>query len=161
MDRWWSPAARLRAGLGALAFVYTVVGGWALFVPVAFYADFPAPGMDWVASLPPFNEHLITDVGAGFLAIAAMQWLAAVQLDRWLARAALSATLVQAVPHLGFHLFHAGDLPTVKVVASRIALFIPVVLAAGLLWLTARHPPGSGVGTPRTCDGHPTVRLRK
>lgn len=146
MQRSRSRAGRLRTGLGVLAVVYTLLGGWALVAPASFYNDFPAPGMGWVAELPPFNEHLVTDVGAGFLAIAAMQVLAAVWLQRRLVQAALVATLVQAVPHLGFHLLHAGELPTAQLVASRVALAVPVGLAAGLLWWSSRRARTTSLG---------------
>ena len=84
-----------------------------------------------------------------FLAIAAMQVFAAVWLERRLVQAALVATLVQAVPHLGFHLLHMGELPTAQLVASRVSLAIPVALAAGLLWWSSRATESSlGPGQP-------------
>jgi hypothetical protein len=58
----------LRATLAAVAASNLMTGLTALLTPRAFYADFPF-GLGWVAELPPFNEHLTTDVGAFYLAL--------------------------------------------------------------------------------------------
>ena len=129
----------LRVGLGVLAAGYTVIGGWALVAPTSFFTDFPAPGLGWVAGLPPYSQHLLTDFGAALLGLACVLWLAAVVAERRLAQVALVGLLVQAVPHLGFHLVHPGALPAAQVVASRMALVVPVVLALALLWLSTRR----------------------
>jgi hypothetical protein len=47
----------LRAGLGVLAAIDTLIGGWALVLPGSLYRDFPGFGMHWVAAAPPYNEH--------------------------------------------------------------------------------------------------------
>jgi len=44
----------LRAGLGVLAAIDTLIGGWALVLPGSFYRDFPGFGMRWVAAAPPY-----------------------------------------------------------------------------------------------------------
>jgi len=48
----------LRAGLVFFTLVQTLVGGWILLSPRSFYDDVP-----WVAMLPPYNQHLMTDLG--------------------------------------------------------------------------------------------------
>ena len=46
------------------------VGVWALAAPQAFYEAFPGIGFGaWVGVDGPFNEHLIRDVGALYLAL--------------------------------------------------------------------------------------------
>jgi len=40
-----------------------LVGFWALLAPRSFYDDFPGGGRSWVSALPPYNEHLVRDVG--------------------------------------------------------------------------------------------------
>ena len=52
----------LRVTLACLAFSAAVPGVLATISPSAFYDDFPF-GRFWVQMLPPFNEHLIRDVG--------------------------------------------------------------------------------------------------
>jgi heme/copper-type cytochrome/quinol oxidase subunit 4 len=128
----------LRVGLGVLAALDVLTGGWALIFPGSFYRDFPGLGMHWVAAAPPFNEHLLTDFGGALLGIAVALALAALIGERRLVQVVLLAALVQAVPHLIYHLTHWDMLPVGQVVVSRFSLAVPVVLALGLLWLT-RH----------------------
>ena len=48
------------------------VGVWALIAPQSFYDAFPSIGFGaWVGVDGPFNEHLIRDVGALYLALVA------------------------------------------------------------------------------------------
>jgi hypothetical protein len=128
----------LRAGLGALAAIDTLIGGWALVLPGSFYRDFPGFGMHWAAAAPPYNEHLVTDFGAALLGIAVALVGAAIVVERRIVQGVLLAALVQALPHLIYHLSHPDMLPADQEVLSRLALVVPVALALGLLWL-ARH----------------------
>ena len=127
----------LRAGLILLAASNTVVGAWLLFFPGSFFSDFPGLGMHWVAALPPYNEHLLTDYGAALLGIAAALWLAARLLERRLVQGALIAQLVQGTPHFVYHLTRFDALPTAESIASQLTLAVPVALPLLLLWLTA------------------------
>ncbi len=52
-----------------LAVPQLVTGAWAILRPAGWFADFPGIGPALVAAEPPFNRHLATDAGAGFLAI--------------------------------------------------------------------------------------------
>lgn len=60
----------IRIGLLLLAGSALPVGFWARISPRSFYGDFPVAGRHWASALDPFNEHLISDVGAGYLALA-------------------------------------------------------------------------------------------
>jgi hypothetical protein len=53
----------------ALALTGAVVGAWALLAPASFWSDFPGDGLGWVAAAGPFDEHLVRDVGALYLAL--------------------------------------------------------------------------------------------
>jgi hypothetical protein len=57
----------LRVTLACLAFSAAVPGLYATFSASGFYGDFPF-GRGWVQMLPPYNEHLIHDVGDFYLA---------------------------------------------------------------------------------------------
>jgi hypothetical protein len=72
---------------------------WALPAPRAFYDGFPLAGHPRVAPLPPYNEHLIRDVVAFSLALTVVLAATARTLDRTMARVALVALSVYAVPH--------------------------------------------------------------
>ena len=76
-----------------------VIGGWALLAPTRFFTAFPAAGRTWVALLPPYNEHLVRDVGALSLALAVVLARATVTADRPLIRVAAVAFAVYTVPH--------------------------------------------------------------
>jgi hypothetical protein len=128
----------LRAGLWFLTVAWGAVGCWQLFLPHSFYADGPVPGHHWVDLLPPYNEHLMRDVGALTLAMVVPLGAAAVTLDRRLARVALVTNLVFNLPHLVFHATHLEHFPTGDAVGQTIALAIGVLLPAVLLPLTAR-----------------------
>ena len=57
-----------------------LIGVWALFAPRSFYDDFPVGTDGWVNVLGPFDEHLVTDVGALFIGLALLLTIAAVTL---------------------------------------------------------------------------------
>src|SRR5215472_16379659 len=96
--------AWLRAGLVLLTLIQAGVGAWQYFAPRSFY-HFPTVSAD-----PPFNEHLMTDIGGLGLAMAVILGAAAVLMDRTLIRVALAAYLVYSVSHLLFHVTHLTGL---------------------------------------------------
>ena len=71
-----------RAGLLVLTASGLVVGAWALLAPRSFYDSFPGIGSGWVHPSGPYNEHLVTDVGAAYLALAAASLLALASASR-------------------------------------------------------------------------------
>lgn len=85
-----------RSGLVFLAVAQTLVGGWQLLLPRAFYDDFPLRGHPCVAMPPAYNEDLMTDVGGLNLALALVFAVAAVSLDRLLVRTVLAGYLLFA-----------------------------------------------------------------
>ena len=87
---------RIRASLWFLVVSGAVVGIWALFFPQAFYDSFPGMGRSWVSVDGPFNEHLIRDVGGGYLSITVLALVAIIIKTRELA---LATALVWLVTH--------------------------------------------------------------
>lgn len=81
-------------------------GAWAAFAPASFYRDFPIIRPAWVAVDGPYNEHLIRDVGAMFLALAVIALVAAVTGSAGQARLAGLAWLVFSVIHFAYHVTH-------------------------------------------------------
>ena len=103
-----------RIGLSLLAATALGGGFWALFLPRAFYDDFPLPGRAWASTLGPYNEHLVRDYGATNLAFGVLLVFAAILLERKLVQVSLLAWLVYGVPHFIFHFmqvyaFSLGD----------------------------------------------------
>jgi hypothetical protein len=128
-----------RAGLVLLGVPQALVGGWALFAPHGFYTDFPTAGRHWIASLGPYDEHLVTDVGAGLLALAVLVLLAAWVLERRVVIVALVAWLVFAVPHFAFHVGHTEGLSTGDYVVNAVELGLAVAVPLALLALARRR----------------------
>jgi hypothetical protein len=124
--------------LWALAAVQGMVGTWALAAPLAFYEGFPLPGFRWVALLPPFNEHLVRDVGALNLALAVVLAGAALRADRATVRLAATAGLVVAVPHTAYHVLHLAHFPPMDAVAQTAGMLVHIALLAAVLALSFR-----------------------
>lgn len=127
------------AGLLVLLVGALLVGGWALLAPTSFHADFPGFGRSWVAPDGPYNEHLVRDVGALNLALAAVTAWALVTMRRPLVQAAAVLALVWGVPHLGYHLGHLGGYPTGDAVGIALSLTVPLIAAAGVLVAARRQ----------------------
>ena len=132
------PAGRngLQIGLLLLAVTSISSGLWALFLPRPFYEDFPLPGWDWVSTLGPYNEHLVTDYGALNLALGVLMVGAAVFLERRLVQVSLVAWLAYAAPHFVFHLGQVHHFSPFHNLAQLSALGFVVLLPLVLLFLT-------------------------
>ncbi len=122
----------VRVGLAILAFGQGSSALFALFAPKAFFDDFPVAGADWVAALPPFNEHLVRDYGASFLALSVLAAAAAWLADRRLVVVTCVVWLVSAIPHLVFHLAHAdepgGSSGVVELTTLALNALVPLLL---------------------------------
>jgi hypothetical protein len=134
-----TPRARawLRTGLILLAAVDGLQGVWMTFFPRSFYVDIPT-----VSMYPPFNEHLMTDLGGTNLAMTVVLCAGAIVLERRMIRAALGAYLVYAVEHLGYHSTHLMGMPAGDAIILTIGLALLVVIPVGLLALTVSRSPG-------------------
>lgn len=138
------PRLWFRAILAALAVVQLVNGLWATLAPRSFYGEFPF-GRGWVEAIPPYNEHLMGDVGGLFLATALLLGAAAWWLERRLVAVALVSWLAFATPHAVYHLF-IGEAPeaTGDAIANAVAVVATVAFPVALLALLARAPRGPG-----------------
>lgn len=134
------PRIWFRAILGVLAAVQLVNGLWAVLAPRSFYEDFPF-GRGWVEAIPPYNEHLMGDVGGLFVATAVLLGAAAWWLERRLVAVAIVAWLAFAVPHAIYHLFIGGAPDaTGDAIANAVAVIAIVGLPGALLVPLARRP---------------------
>jgi hypothetical protein len=138
-----SPQAA-RGALIVLLLAALSIGLTATVVPRTFYDDFPFLA-SWVELLPPYNEHLVTDVGGLYLGFAVMLAWAAWTLDRTLVQAVSVAWLLSAGIHLLFHAGHLDNFSTgdaIAEIASLALLLVPPPLA---VWGTS---PRSGQAIP-------------
>jgi len=126
-----------------LAVSSLATGTWASFAPRSFYEDFPGAGRQWVSLLPPFNEHLTTDVGGFYLAFGVLFVCGAVTLARSLLLPVLSAYLLASVLHGGYHVTHLDGYSTPDKVGQTLGFAVLIVLALALLLTSAR---GAGRG---------------
>jgi hypothetical protein len=128
-----------RAALSLLFASSLLIGLTAFAVPRTFYEDFPFL-THWVNLLPPYNEHLITDVGGLYLGFAVLFAWAARTLDRTLSRAVCVAWLLTAGLHLIFHAAHLDGFSAADAVAELTALALLLAPPALVLWAST---PGS------------------
>jgi alkylhydroperoxidase family enzyme len=136
----------------ALGIPQALIGLWALFGPRSFYDDFPAGTDGWVNPLGPFDEHLVTDVGALFVALGVLMVLAGISLRRRFVVGAAVAWLLYAIPHFVWHLFNLEPLSTGDAVANSITTGASVLGALAILGL-ARSAPATRKASTDTAGG--------
>jgi hypothetical protein len=127
-----------RGALLVLLVAALSIGLTATIVPRTFYDDFPFVA-SWVELLPPYNEHLVTDVGGLYLGFSVLIAWAAWTLDRTLVQAVSVAWLLAAGIHLLFHAGHLDNFSTgdaVAEIASLALLLVPPPLA---VWGTGQR----------------------
>lgn len=131
----------VRFGLVYLTVTFLEVGLWATFAGRSFFNSFPGLGRRWVAGDGPYNAHLTSDAGVGFLAVGLVLLLAAVWMERRIMQAALAAAVLHGLGHLLFHLREPNDaLGWVDQAMSNGGLVLGAALAATLLVVVARTP---------------------
>ncbi|WP_461088397.1 hypothetical protein [Spirosoma gilvum] len=111
----------------------SVPGIWAFGWPHDFYSHFPGFGHVWVAVDGPYNEHLVRDVGAFFLALTVLSSLALFAPHLVTARAVAISLLVFNVPHLWYHMGHLHRLPIADQIGNVVTLSLSVILLIPLL----------------------------
>jgi hypothetical protein len=129
----------VRILLTVLAVLQGIIGVWASLVPTSFYSSFPISGHNWVSLLPPFNEHLIRDVGELSLALTVVLAAAALTGHRLLSVVATGAVAIYAVPHAVFHFVHLQGFPTSDAIAQTIGIALQLMIIAVVAWLLWRE----------------------
>lgn len=115
-----------KASLLLLSFGMLPAGLHAAFAPRSFYDDFPL-GRGWIANDGPYNEHLIRDVGALFLALIVVTvWTV---LRNGSLRPIAAAWVVKGVLHAVYHGRHLDGLTTADKVGLMASLVLVPVLA--------------------------------
>ena len=131
-------SAVLRVSLLIVAVSALLPGLEGTLGPSSFYSSFPL-GRGWVELLPPYNEHLVRDVGAFYLAFAILFTWAAVTLARELIVPLCVAWTVGAVLHAGFHITHLDGFSTGDAIAQTSGLLAVIALPVLATTLVARH----------------------
>ncbi|HZM83006.1 MAG TPA: hypothetical protein VFC19_45395 [Candidatus Limnocylindrales bacterium] len=120
-----------------LGVLHLAWGVGAIAAPRWFFDNFPGFGRHWTAAYPPYNEHLMTDVGAAFLALGVILLIAAAMRDRKVTNVVLIGLLVFSTAHLVFHSRHPGNLTGADLAASLTSLALGVVVPGLLLIVSA------------------------
>lgn len=122
-----------RAALVVLTLTALSIGLPASFAPRSFYDDYPFFA-SWVDLLPPYNEHLVTDVGGLYLGFAVVLGWAAWTLGRELVRAACAGWALMSLLHFVFHAGHLHGFSTADAIAELVALGFVLVVPAIAAW---------------------------
>ena len=109
----------LRVLLATLAVGAAYPGAWAALAPRSFYDSFPGAGHEWTGRLPAYSEHLVTDVGAFYLAFALLFAWAAWRPERALVRPLCAAFGLFSALHLAWHTAHLSGFGTFDAVAGE------------------------------------------
>ena len=131
-----SVATWVRVALVALGLPNAAAGLWAVLAPTSWYDSFPGWDPRLVAAEPPFNEHLVTDAGAGLLASGLVLLAAAWLGDRRTVRFGVAAFLVFAVPHTSWHALNESPGLTSSEDAQNVATLV-FSLVVGIVLLVA------------------------
>jgi hypothetical protein len=131
-------ATWVRIALVALGLPNAAAGLWAVLAPDSWYESFPGWDPRLVAAEPPYNQHLVTDAGAGLLASGFVLLVAAWLADRRSVRFGVAAFLVFAVPHTLWHalnespgLTSSEDARNVATLVFSVVVGVVVLVAAG------------------------------
>jgi hypothetical protein len=122
------------------------LGLWATLAPLNFYENFPGAGHHWVMLDGPYNHHLISDFGALNMALAAVTIGALIYMTTPFLRVTAIAWLLYTVPHLVYHAGHTDPFSTNDKIGVVGGVGFLAVLAAYLLFASARVTPATANG---------------
>jgi hypothetical protein len=117
------------------------VGIWAYGAPHGFYDSFPGVLGSWVSVDGPFNEHLIRDVGAMYLALGAASIGGLLWRDRAVFRILGVAWTVFGTLHFAYHALHLEHMPLESAIGEMVALGVSLLLGVVLLLPERRVSP--------------------
>ena len=110
-------------GLSALS-----IGIPASFAPETFYTDYPFYTA-LVKLLPPYNEHLITDIGGLYLGFGVMFIWAMIKPSKELVVPLCWGWIAAQALHFAFHVSHLTGFTTTEAVGQQIGLALYIAVA--------------------------------
>ncbi|AOX66207.1 hypothetical protein BJK06_10970 [Curtobacterium sp. BH-2-1-1] len=125
-------------GLVGTIIVAVAVGIWAYVLPREFYDHFPSLLGEWISQDGPFNEHLIRDHGAQYLALGAGSIAALFWRSQPLYRVLGIAWGSFGVLHFAYHATHLGHMTAQDAVAQLIVLAVAALLGIAIA-IPERH----------------------
>jgi hypothetical protein len=134
---------RLGVAVG-LAAPQLLIGLWAVTAPANWFRNFPGFDPRLVAAEPPFNDHLASDAGAGFVATGVVLLVAAIWGNRASLLTALLAYGAFTVPHVLYHATNPAEpLSGWEDVTNVLALSSGLILAGVFAWGLRPRPVAS------------------
>lgn len=121
------------AALAGTVVLSGVLGIWAYFLPQAFFDHFPVVLGEWVSTDGPFNEHLVRDHGAMYLALGAAGVYGLVRPSLPVYRVLGIVWSVFGVLHFAYHVGHLDHLGQLEATAQLIALVMALGLGIAML----------------------------
>ncbi len=118
----------IRICLGVLGLSALSIGLPASFAPETFYTDYPFYTA-LVKLLPPYNEHLITDVGGLYLGFGVMFVWAMIKPSRQLVVPLCAGWIAAQALHFAFHISHLTGFTTTQSVSQTIGLGLYLLIA--------------------------------
>jgi hypothetical protein len=127
------------AALGLAAALAFFVGGWAYAAPLSFYDAFPGVLGHWISQDGPFNEHLVRDVGAAYLALGAASVGGLVWRHPLVSRVLGLAWTTFGLLHFAYHAAHLAHLSVADAIGNVVTLGISLLLGVVLLIPGRKH----------------------
>ena len=132
-----------------LAAPQLLIGLWAVTAPGNWFRNFPGFDPRLVAAEPPYNHHLASDAGAGFLATGVALLVASIWGNRAAVFTALLAYAAFTLPHVLYHATNPADVLTgFEDVTNVLALGSGLILAGLFAWGLRRRSVASDATIP-------------
>jgi hypothetical protein len=128
--------------VGVLAVAAAYQGVWAAAFPLSFYNDFPGPGLHWVATLGPYNEHLAVDVGTLNLSLLVLSVWALRRPTRQAMVVTGGAWLIYNTIHFLWHMLHLHVFSTIDKISVAGILGGLLILSILLVLPVKETEPG-------------------
>lgn len=109
------------------------VGVWAYFFPLGFYDHFPWILGEWISQDGPYNEHLVRDHGAQYLALGAAGVAALIWRSQIGFRLLGIAWTLFGILHFAYHALHVSHMSAADATAQLIVLAVALILGAMML----------------------------
>ena len=138
------------AALALTAAIAFVVGGWASFAPASFFDSFPGVLGQWVATDGPYNEHLVRDVGAMYLALGAASVAGLIWRSPAVTRVLGLAWTVFGALHLWYHVTHLDHLATDAAIGTAVSPLLGSTVQGAQ---AGDRPVAAGAGPDQICVG--------
>ncbi|MFS0793511.1 hypothetical protein [Microbacterium sp. 1P10AE] len=122
---------QLAALIGTIV-IAAVVGVWAYVLPREFYDHFPSFLGEWISQDGPYNEHLIRDHGAQYLALGAASVTALIWRSQVVYRVLGIAWATFGVLHFAYHVTHLDHMAPADGIAQVIVLAVAALLGIGI-----------------------------